>query len=695
MLQFDAPWARHLAISLCFALVTFLLAACGAKDATGPGTVARIVVTPGAVSLTALGDTTRLVASTLDANGNAVSGNTVAWTTSNANVATVNASGLVTARGNGSAAITAPLGTISAAASVTVAQEVATVSVSPPTVVLAALGETRLLVATAADANGNEVPGVSFQWSTSDPTVASVDSNGEVTAERNGTATVTATVGSTSGEAVVEVDQVATQIGFVSQPSSVAAGETITPAIGVEIRDARDSRVAHATATVDLAIETNPSGGQLSGTKSVTAISGLATFDDLTIDRSGAGYVLRAAAGALGTALGAPIDVTPRPVTLAAPTKSTNAVELSWSQSSDPDFASYTVLRVLIASGVEQTVGILADPAVTTFEDSSATLGQTYEYRVQVQTAQGLSSESNRHSISAGVFIDVGTEIEKMIPDPSRPRFYAISKNTSRILVIDAVTNQVTTEFTVDASPTDLDIDLSGDTLFVISFPANKIAVFDLDGLSLVKTISFADPLNHSQSLHYHVEAGRAGRVYFVDGKWAPEIHIIDTHTEAQVGQFSFDGVGDIEASPDGNDLFVWRQFGWGAGNIFSWVRRIDASTDALSQEQIGTTQIGRDPLDTPILLTASGTTVFVKAWSFLSGDLAIVEAALPDPVYAIRPDGSLAFTENDIVNGAQGVAIQPIPLRSRVLALSADGATLFIYKSGAGQIFLYDLTPF
>lgn len=58
-----------------------------------------------------------------------------------------------------------------------------------------------------------------------------------------------------------------------------------------------------------MSIAANPGGGQLDGTITVTAVDGVATFDDLVIDRSGAGYTLEASAASLTAALSGPFDV--------------------------------------------------------------------------------------------------------------------------------------------------------------------------------------------------------------------------------------------------------------------------------------------------------------------------------------------------------------------------------------------------
>jgi hypothetical protein len=102
----------------------------------------------------------------------------------------------------------------------------------------------------------------------------------------------------------------AMKLAFTQQPSHTAAGQPITPAVAVSILDAYDNVVVTATNTVSLSIGTNPAGGALSGSTSVAAVGGVATFSDLRIDKVGAGYTLSAVAAALTGATSSTFDIT-------------------------------------------------------------------------------------------------------------------------------------------------------------------------------------------------------------------------------------------------------------------------------------------------------------------------------------------------------------------------------------------------
>ena len=135
--------------------------ACGDDSATAPEPArpTTVTVSPATHGLTALGATVQLSAEVRDQNARVMAGATVTWTSSASSMATVNASGLVTAAGNGTATITASAGSASGSAVVTVMQSAASVEVSPSVYELTALGQTVQLTAEAFDENGHAVAG--------------------------------------------------------------------------------------------------------------------------------------------------------------------------------------------------------------------------------------------------------------------------------------------------------------------------------------------------------------------------------------------------------------------------------------------------------------------------------------------------------------------------------------------------------
>ena len=177
--------------------------------------VASVTVSPAAPSVQ-VGQTIQLTATPQDAIGNALSGRVVTWATSNAAVATVNPSGLLTGVGTGSAAITATSEGQSGTAIATVSiVPVASVTVSPATATVQ-IGQTAQLTATPRDASGNPLAGRVVTWLSSATAVATVNGSGLVTGVAAGAATITATSEAHSGSAAVAVAAPVTNPGAVT-----------------------------------------------------------------------------------------------------------------------------------------------------------------------------------------------------------------------------------------------------------------------------------------------------------------------------------------------------------------------------------------------------------------------------------------------------------------------------------------------
>ena len=79
---------------------------------------------------------------------------------------------------------------------------------------------------------------------------------------------------------------------FATQPSSADKDAVISPPVSVQVVDAAGNLDTASTRNVTLAIGNDPSGATLSGTTTVAAVNGIATFSDLRIDRAGVGYTL-------------------------------------------------------------------------------------------------------------------------------------------------------------------------------------------------------------------------------------------------------------------------------------------------------------------------------------------------------------------------------------------------------------------
>jgi hypothetical protein len=211
---------------LAGALLAAQAMACGG-DSTGPAGVAVVVVRPTSQTLTSLGQTQQFTAEARDAIGNELTGKTFTWSSTNTAVVEITAGGLATAQGNGIASVRASTEGVTGEAEVTVEQAVASVVVDPASVQLTALQATRQLAATALDALGSPIAGATFEWSSSQPAVATVGGSGLVTAIANGTTVIVAEAGGESDSCNVLVNQVAASVRLVPASATMLVGDNL------------------------------------------------------------------------------------------------------------------------------------------------------------------------------------------------------------------------------------------------------------------------------------------------------------------------------------------------------------------------------------------------------------------------------------------------------------------------------------
>ena len=190
-----------------------ITATCGDKSATCKVTVNPILAESIALGKTELtltiGASEKLTATVLPED---VTDKTVTWSTSDAAIATVDNEGNVTAILVGEATITATCGDKSATCKVTVNPILAESITLDKTELTLTIGACEKLTATVLP---EDVTDKTVTWSTSDAAIATVDTEGNVTAISVGEAVITATCGEISTSCRVIVEKIS-GIVFVS-----------------------------------------------------------------------------------------------------------------------------------------------------------------------------------------------------------------------------------------------------------------------------------------------------------------------------------------------------------------------------------------------------------------------------------------------------------------------------------------------
>ncbi|MEO8031712.1 MAG: Ig-like domain-containing protein [Gemmatimonadota bacterium] len=216
-------------LSLGVAALLVLLVGCG-SDSTSPPTPTVATVTVSARRDTALvGDTLTLSAEPRDADGHALSGLAVAWSSGTPSRATITEAGVVTAHDTGRVDLTATIAHVSGAITLTIRPVpppvIASVTVTASHDTLR-IGDSLSLTAAARDSAGHLLNGTAFVWGSSDSSRATVSPAGRVISLDTGQVTVTASASLHTGSAALVIlpQPLFTVDSIVPHPGDTAVG---------------------------------------------------------------------------------------------------------------------------------------------------------------------------------------------------------------------------------------------------------------------------------------------------------------------------------------------------------------------------------------------------------------------------------------------------------------------------------------
>jgi len=334
------------------------------------------------------------------------------------------------------------------------------------------------LVVKVVDASGAGVQGVPVTWSVASGG-GSVSPSSSTT-DAQGLASTTWTLGliadsnsaTASVAGVVAITPVsftasaqagpAAKLAFTVQPSAVVAGAAISPAVQVTVQDAQGNTVTTSTASITLAITTGTgtTGGVLGGTLTQAVFPGIATFVNLTLDKTGASYSLTAtsagltpatsAAFAVSAAAAAKLSFTVQPANVTAGAAFSPAVQVTVQDALGNTVTSATTsVTLAITSGTGTSGAVLggtltraAVPGVATF--ANLTLDKAGAGYTLTATSTSLNSvTSAAFAVSVGAAVKLAFTVQ-----PSAVVVGAAISPAVQVTVQDAQGNTVTSATT-------------------------------------------------------------------------------------------------------------------------------------------------------------------------------------------------------------------------------------------------------
>ncbi len=287
-------------------LLAVILGACksGTEPPTPTSVVVRTAAGANAATLASIGQTVALTAKVVDQFGDTMTGQTVTWSSNASAIATVSATGTVTAVSNGSTQVTATSGSATGSLGVTVTQGAAAVQKqsgdAQSGTVGAALGQP--IVVKVVDGLGVAIAGAAVNW-------AVVTGGGTLTpsgvTDAQGVASATWTPGTTAGNAsatataggITATFTATLQAGAAAQVT-VVTGNNQTAAVGTPVGIAPKVRVADQFGNIKVGHTvtwTVTAGG---GTVQASAGSAATSTTDALGDATVVSWTLGSVAGA-------------------------------------------------------------------------------------------------------------------------------------------------------------------------------------------------------------------------------------------------------------------------------------------------------------------------------------------------------------------------------------------------------------
>jgi len=189
-------------------------------------------------------------------------------------------------------------------------------------------------------------------------------------------------------------------LAFSAEPTDTVVGQTISataftpsgPPLQVEILDGNGNVSTSSSLPVTVVLAVNPGGGALSGTTTVTAVNGVATFGNLQVSQPGTGYMLEATSPAAASATSTPFNETSAGTTCqpGQPNCSTSATTPTSTLTLTAPPGTGNTLSITVDPGTALVCpGYTAqDPNWYSFTTSSASVGKTLTYTVVPATAE-------------------------------------------------------------------------------------------------------------------------------------------------------------------------------------------------------------------------------------------------------------------------------------------------------------------
>jgi DNA-binding beta-propeller fold protein YncE len=343
------------------------------------------------------------------------------------------------------------------------------------------------------------------------------------------------------------------------------------------------------------------------------------------------------------------------------------------------------VYRAPETGGSFEVINLVTEPAERKHRDESVSFGISYRYRVDGVTAGGRLVASNVQTISVGAFIALGTQVEAMLVDRTRPYLYALDSVNNSLHFVNLTSKTIEKTIFIGSKPADLDVNMAGTELFVANFGSTEIAVVNLETREKVRGLQVNTTIGTWDGNPYRLVCAAGDTIVFTSLDQWNDLKLVRATDGGALANTASVYQPDLAVSPDGTSVYVGE-----SGISRSTVYRFDVMGTALMQVDVSGDVGGFSTRN--VVATRDGQYVFYAGQKFLAKNLKSVLGTYSEPILAANADGSLVVGSKHLFDGNKFSMIRALPIEPTAVALSADDSILYLYDSKSSRIYLYRL---
>jgi DNA-binding beta-propeller fold protein YncE len=280
--------------------------------------------------------------------------------------------------------------------------------------------------------------------------------------------------------------------------------------------------------------------------------------------------------------------------------------------------------------------------------------------------------------------ISVGSQVEEMLIDRTRPYLYALDKVNNSLHFVNLTTKSVESTIFVGSTPVDMDVNQANNKLFIANFGSTEISIIDLETRQKGTSIFVDTTVGTWDGNPYRLASTAGDTLAFTSEDQWNDIKLVNALTGTNRQVLASIYMPDLVATADGNTVYAGE-----SGSSGGALHRYDLIAGKLMEVDTSTETGYGTRL---VIMSRDGMYIFYGGQKFLAKNLQSVLGTFSEVILASNADGSVVVGSKAVYDGTTFAIKRPLPLTTTVMALSPDDSTLYLYDNPSSKIYLYPM---